>query len=224
VPSKLTLTIDNGPTPGVTERVHEILQARGVEAMFFVVGRNVVDDAGRRLVEQAVAAGHLVGSHTWSHTVTFGQAGDGDVDRELDDGRRAVADAGGDGQLFRPYGAGGAIDDRLMSRHGAERLIADGCTCVLWNSVPGDWLDPTGWMTNALDDVARHPWSVVVLHDVPDAALGRLDEFLARCADAGVELTLDVPDDCTPIRAGVPTASFGLLGVGAAPGPPIPGP
>jgi hypothetical protein len=36
-------------------------------------------------------------------------------------------------------------------------------------------------------------------------------------------LTLDVPDDCTPIRAGVPTASFDLLGVGPAPGPPEPG-
>ena len=84
--------------------------------MFFVVGRNVVAPGGRRLVEQAVAAGHVVGSHTWSHTVTFGHAGDDDVDRELDDGRRAVADAGGDGQLFRPYGAGGSIDDRLMSR------------------------------------------------------------------------------------------------------------
>ena len=215
----VTLTIDNGPTPGVTERVHEILGRHGVEALFFVVGRNVVDPAGRRLVEAAVADGHLVGSHTWSHTVTFGQAADAVVDRELDDGRRAVADAGGDGTLFRPYGAGGAIDERLMSRHGAERLIDDRCTCVLWNSVPGDWLDPDGWMTAALADVRRQAWSVVVLHDLPDAALGRLDEFLVRCADAGVVFTTETPQDCTPIRAGVPTSSFELLGVGTPTAP-----
>jgi peptidoglycan/xylan/chitin deacetylase (PgdA/CDA1 family) len=219
VPSKLTLTIDNGPTPGVTEPVLEILHRHAAPAMFFVVGRNVVDPAGRRLVEEEVAAGHVVGSHTWSHTVTFGHASDADVDRELDDGRRAVADAGGDGQLFRPYGAGGAIDDRLMSRHGAARLVADACTCVLWNSVPGDWLDPDGWITAAMADVERLAWSVVVLHDVPDASLGRLDEFLTRCTDAGVELTVDVPDDCTPIRAGVPSGSFDLLGVGPPPRP-----
>lgn len=217
MPPRVTLTIDNGPTPGVTEAVHDVLRHHCVKAMFFVVGHNVVDAAGRRLVERAVADGHLVGSHTWSHTVTFGQASAADVDRELDDGRRAVADAGGDGQLFRPYGAGGSIDDRLMSRHGADRLIADGCTCVLWNSVPGDWLDPAGWVTTALADVARHAWSVVVVHDIPDAALGGLDEFLSRAADAGVEFTLDAPDDCTPIRAGVPTTSFELLGVGRAP-------
>ena len=214
---KLTLTIDNGPTPGVTERVHEVLDRHGVKAVFFAVGRNVVSAAGRRLVERAVADGHLVGSHTWSHTVTFGDAIDADVDRELDDGRRAIADAGGDGQLFRPYGAGGSIDERLMSRHGAERLVADGCTCVLWNSVPGDWLDPTAWVVNALADIERQPWSVVVVHDVPDAALGRLAEFLTRCADIGVETTLDLPDICTPIRSGVPTTSFDLLGVGPPP-------
>ena len=83
--------------------------------------------------------------------------------------------------------------------------------------MPGDWLDPDGWVTNALADIERQPWTVVVLHDVADAALGRLDEFLTRCADAGVELTLDVPDECTPIRAGVPTSSFDLLGVGPPP-------
>lgn len=210
----LTLTIDNGPTPGVTERVHEILDRHGVTATFFVVGRNVVEPAGRRLVERAVAAGHLVGFHTWSHTLTFGGAADADVDRELDEGRRAVVDAGGDGRLFRPYGAGGAIDDRLMSHHGAERLLADGCTCVLWNSVPGDWLDPGGWVATALADIERRPWSVLVVHDVADAALGGLDDFLTRCGDAGVQFSVDVPDECTPIRAGVPTSSFELLGVG----------
>jgi hypothetical protein len=105
-----------------------------------------------------------------------------------------------------------------MSRHGAARLLADGCTCALWNSVPGDWLDPAGWPEAAFADIERQPWTVVVVHDVADAALDRLDEFLARCADRDVELTLDLPDSCTPIRAGVPTASYELLGVGPPPG------
>jgi peptidoglycan/xylan/chitin deacetylase (PgdA/CDA1 family) len=213
----VTLTIDNGPTPGITERVLDVLAARSVPAIFFAVGRNAADPAGRRLLERALADGHLVGSHTWSHTVTFGGAPDAAVDRELDDGRRAVADAGGDPQLFRPFGAGGAIDDRLMSAHGASRLLADGCTCVLWSSVPGDWLDPAGWPDAALADIAGRPWTVTVLHDVAGAALERLDDFLARCADRGVTFTTEVPDACTPIRAGAPTSSYELLGVGPAP-------
>jgi peptidoglycan/xylan/chitin deacetylase (PgdA/CDA1 family) len=211
---QVTLTIDNGPTPGVTEGVLDVLGGRGIPALFFAVGRNAATDAGQRLVARAVAEGHLVGSHTWSHTRTFGDAEDAVVDAELDRGRQAVADAGGDPMLFRPYGAGGAIDERLMSRHGAARLVADGCTCVLWTSVPGDWLDPAGWPEAALADIATSPWSVVVVHDVPGAALDQLDSFLARGAADGVTFTAEVPDSCTPIRAGVPTSSYDLLGVG----------
>ena len=68
--------------------------------------------------------------------------------------------------------------------------------------MPGDWRDPSGWMASVLADIEREAWTVVVLHDVPDASLAGLDEFLVRCADAGVELTLDVPDELHPDPGG----------------------
>jgi peptidoglycan/xylan/chitin deacetylase (PgdA/CDA1 family) len=211
----VTLSFDNGPTPGVTDRVLDILARRAVRAIFFVVGENLVEPTGRAaaLVERAVAEGHRVGGHTWSHSVPFGLLPDREVDRELDDTRAAVARLGGDGRLFRPFGEGGAIDQHLMSPHGARRLQADGYTCVLWTSVPGDWLDPAGWPEVALADVAGRSWSVVTLHDLPVGAVDRLDDFLARLQDVGAEIRLDTPDDCTPLRAGVPTSSYHLLGV-----------
>jgi peptidoglycan/xylan/chitin deacetylase (PgdA/CDA1 family) len=218
VVQRVTLTIDNGPTPGVTDAVLDVLGHHGVAAVFFVVGRQAATPLGKRLVERAVGEGHLVGSHTWSHTRTFGDADDATVDDELDRGRQAVHAAGGDPLLFRPYGAGGVIDERLMSPHGATRLIEDGCTCVLWTSVPGDWRDPMGWPDVAVTDIEAVPWPVVVVHDVADAALARLDDFLTGIDDRGVVFTTDVPDACTPIRAGVPTSSWELLGVG----PPAP--
>ena len=118
----MTLTIDNGPTPGVTDAVLDVLAEHEVPALFFAVGRRAATRRGSGSLERAVAEGHVVGSHTWSHTRTFGDADDATVDDELDRGRQAVAAAGGDPLLFRPYGAGGVIDDRLMSRHGAARL------------------------------------------------------------------------------------------------------
>ena len=214
---RVTLTIDNGPTPGVTDAVLDVLGEHEISAVFFAVGRRAATPAGLWLLERAVDEGHLVGSHTWSHTRTFGDADDATVDDELDRGRQAVATAGGDPLLFRPYGAGGVIDDRLMSRHGAARLVDDRCTCVLWTSVPGDWRDPEGWPDVALADIDAVPWPVVVVHDIADAALARLDAFLTRCSYRGVVFTTDVPDACTPIRAGVPTSSWELLGVGPPP-------
>ena len=66
-------------------------------------------------------------------------------------------------------------------------------------------------MGHALDGINDHSWSVVVLHDVADAALPRLDEFLAAVTARNARWSLDFPDDCTPIRDGTPTSSFDTL-------------
>ena len=212
----VTLTFDNGPTPGVTDRVLDILGRHGAPAMFFVLGSNLAESGGRAaaLVERAVAEGHAVGGHTWSHSVPFGLLPDADLDRELDATQALVAELGGDGRLFRPFGEGGKVDERLMSARGARRLREGGYTCALWTSVPGDWIDPEGWLDVAMADIGGRDWSVVVLHDLPEACLDRLDDFLARLGDAGADLRRDTPDECTPIRAGRPTSSYGLLGTG----------
>jgi peptidoglycan-N-acetylglucosamine deacetylase len=210
---RVTLSFDNGPTAGVTDRVLDILADRGVAADFFVIGSKLQDPAARRLAERAVHEGHLVGGHTWSHSTLFGMLDDATVDRELDDTRRLVDSIGGDGRRFRPF-AHGTIDSPLMSAHGARRLRDDGYTCVLWTTVPGDWRDPAGWDEVALADVRERDWSVVVLHDLPGCAADRLEVFLDRLAD--VELVSETPDECTPIRAGDPTRSYDLLGIGPA--------
>lgn len=207
----VTLTFDNGPTPGITEPVLDLLAAHRVPATFFAIGRKLATPQGRLLGQRIVDAGHELGGHTWSHTIQFGAADDAIVADELARTRAEVEAAGGDGLLFRPYGAGGVIDDRLMSEFGAATLCAHQYTCVLWNVLPGDWHDPAGWVDHALDGIDGHSWSVVVLHDVADAALPRLDEFLAAVVARSATWSLDFPDDCTPIRDGIPTSSFDTL-------------
>lgn len=213
IPPIVTLTFDNGPTPGVTEPVLDLLATHSVKATFFAIGRNLATKEGAALGRRIVGEGHQLGGHTWSHSVQFGVADNGVIEEELDRMRSAVDAAGGDGLLFRPYGAGGAIDDRLMNAFGATTLCSLGYTCVLWNVVPGDWRDPTGWVDPALADIDRHPWSVVVLHDVVDAALPRLDEFFTTIALRTPTWSQDFPDECTPIRNGSATSSFATLRV-----------
>ncbi len=207
----VTLTFDNGPTPGITEPVLELLSSHGVPATFFAIGRKLATDQGRQLGKQIVGEGHVLGGHTWSHSVQFGATGDDVVSDELTRTRDAVAGAGGDELLFRPYGAGGVIDHQLMSSFGAATLCSQGYTCVLWNVLPGDWRDANGWVEAALSEIDTCPWSVVVLHDVADAALLRLDEFLTVMRGRGSVWSQDFPDECTPIRSGSPTSSFPSL-------------
>ena len=39
----LTLTFDNGPEPGVTPRVLDVLRERGIKTTFFVIGEKLGD-------------------------------------------------------------------------------------------------------------------------------------------------------------------------------------
>ena len=207
----VTLTFDNGPTPGITGVVLDVLAAHSVPATFFAIGHKLATPPGVELGRQIVSRGHRLGGHTWSHSVQFGIADEDVLLDELARTRVAVEAAGGDGTLFRPYGAGGVIDERLMSSFGASALCSGGYTCVLWNVLPGDWKDADGWVDAALEEIDRHPWSVVVLHDVVDAALPRLDEFLDRLQPRDPAWSDGFPDDCTPIRNGSPTSSFDTL-------------
>lgn len=207
----VTLTFDNGPTPGITEPVLEVLSEHSVPATFFAIGHKLATPDGQRLGRRIVAEGHRLGGHTWSHWVQFGVAQDDVIVDELTRTTTAVDRCGGDGLLFRPYGAGGVIDDRLMSPFGASTLCSSAYTCVLWNVLPGDWRDADGWVDVAVAETDTLPWSVVVLHDVADAALARLDEFLTTMKSRNATWSKDFPDECTPIRAGSPTASFDTL-------------
>ena len=122
--------------------------------------------------------------------------------REIEDAQAALADFADADKLFRPYGAGGVLGPRLLSRAAVEHLCDGGYTCVLWNSVPRDWEDPRGWPERALADLRANEWTLLVLHDIPSGAMRALPDFLARARDAGVELTAELPPACVPILRG----------------------
>jgi peptidoglycan/xylan/chitin deacetylase (PgdA/CDA1 family) len=65
---KLTLTFDNGPTPGVTDKVLDILARRDLRATFMVVGQNLFDPSSAALLHEINAAGHWIGNHSLTHT------------------------------------------------------------------------------------------------------------------------------------------------------------
>jgi peptidoglycan/xylan/chitin deacetylase (PgdA/CDA1 family) len=209
---KVTLTFDNGPTPGVTGRVLDLLGERGVLATFFVIGRKLRERSAQALVERAGQEGHWIGNHTLDHRVPLGALDDpGEVARQVDEAQQLLSDLAHPDRLFRPYGDGGVIDWRLLGPAGVQHLQTAGYTCVLWNALPGDWHDQDGWVDRGIAQVAARPWSVVVLHDIGTGALPRLGEFLDRLGELGAELTQDLPERVVPIRRGRPTGAFAVL-------------
>ena len=59
------LTFDDGPVPGVTDKVLDILSAYQIKATFFCIGDNVVKH--NNLFSRIQNEGHAIGNHTFHH-------------------------------------------------------------------------------------------------------------------------------------------------------------
>src|SRR6185295_18354302 len=174
----LTLSFDNGPTPEVTPLVLDVLARRNVKSTFFVIGEKLAQPGHRALAERAHAEGHWVGNHTWSHTLPFGLMQADAARAEFDRTQREIGPLMHRQRLFRPYGQGGNLDKRLLSRDIVAHLAREHATIVLWSALPRDWQDADGWVERALGQIAAQPWSLMVLHDLPTGAMRHLDRFL----------------------------------------------
>ena len=112
----LTLSFDNGPTEDVTPLVLDVLARREVKTTFFVIGEKLVQPGNRRHAERAHAEGHWIGNHTWSHSLPFGLMEVDAAKAEFDRTQNAIGVLVHPRRFFRPYGQGGNLDQRLLSR------------------------------------------------------------------------------------------------------------
>jgi len=201
---RITLTFDNGPTPGATEAILDVLDAYGLRASFFVIGRRLQDPEGRRATERAHAEGHWIGNHTFSHEIPLGRDKRPDhVEKEITSVDRLLGSLAHQSRYFRPHGKG-KLGPHVLSFAAYQYLIENKSTLVTWNNVPEDWLAPRlEWKRRAFQKMEKLSWSVLVLHD-PHLAdmLSTLPEFLDEALSAGYEFVQDFPAECTPILRG----------------------
>ena len=183
----------------------DCLGRHGIKSTFFVLGRKVSTPDGLDLARRASREGHWIGNHTWSHVGRLGEGTREVALQEFERTEEALAWIDRKIQpvpLFRPRGGAGKLGRGLLHPAVVDRLTLGGYTCVLWNSVPGDYRDPDGWMDRALADCRTREWSLVVLHDLPNGAMRHLDSFLRKLRDEGHQFMQGFPPDCTPIVGG----------------------
>jgi peptidoglycan/xylan/chitin deacetylase (PgdA/CDA1 family) len=209
---RITISFDNGPTPGVTDDVLDVLAEHGIRSSFFVIGESLRDPAGRACAERAAREGHWIGNHTTTHTVLFGSSDDPDLAaKEIEAAQEQIGDLAHPDRLFRPFAGGGILDRRVLNPRILEHLQRENYSCVLWNSIPRDWDQPDRWVDNAMADVAAHDWTLVVIHDLDTGAMAHLPEFLRRLREEDVEIVQEFPEACVPIHRGVLRTSLDHL-------------
>lgn len=159
---RLRLSFDDGPTPGVTEAVLELLAQAGVTAAFFVL----VAKARRHpeLIRRIVAAGHVVGLHGEDHRLPLGRRAD-ELTAVL---RRARAElAALTGQPITLYRPSHGIKTRAL----VIAVRRSGLRLCFWDY--GVWdtdAPPPEVLLRRLravtpDDRARLPGPTILLHD-----------------------------------------------------------
>lgn len=197
----VTLTFDNGPEPDVTPLVLRTLRRHGLLSTFFVIGEKLRDR--RKLSEAARADGHWIGNHTYTHMVPLGRVRQvGSALREIELTDALIGDLAHPRQFFRPFGNGGDLGSGLLNREALAYLQARGHTCVLWNAIPRDWVDPQNWVERALELCRASTHTLMVLHDIPTGAMNQLDSFLGRAKDEGAVFVQEFPSQCVILERG----------------------
>jgi peptidoglycan/xylan/chitin deacetylase (PgdA/CDA1 family) len=159
---ELALTFDDGPNPVWTPQLLEVLASYDVRATFFMLGSHA--QAEPELVRRIVAAGHLIGNHSWSHP-NLALATHQRIREELARTQETLEQiAGVPIRYFRPpFGA--RRPDVLRTARSM------GLVPVLWNAMTSDWSEPSAdrivkRLTEKIERLERRGRAAnIVLHD-----------------------------------------------------------
>lgn len=147
---ELYITFDDGPCPGVTEAILDILDSYGAKASFFCIGGNVQKHPD--LYRETLKRGHSVGNHTWNHMNGWEYSTYSYLRNVLECSALVSS------SLFRPpYGR--------ISRAQAKALSSR-YTIVMWDVLSADWrsdVSPEKCLQNVLKHAERG--SIIVFHD-----------------------------------------------------------
>lgn len=173
-PDGVFLTFDDGPTPGVTEWILNILDKYDAKATFFVLGKNVemYPDLCRRILDR----GHKIGNHTYSHQKGWNMS----LERYVEDVDFANDLIGS--ELFRPPYA--------QITPSQVRMLSQRYRLIMWNVLSRDYnrnLSPATCLQNVVKYL--EPGAIVVFHD-SDKAFKNLSYALPRTLQRIKELGL----------------------------------
>ena len=180
---EVILTFDDGPWPGNTPAVLKALADQCTKAMFFPIGKH----AGYYpdIIKQVVAAGHTVGSHTWSHK-DLSRMSDEEAKAEIEKGIAAVSIALGNQPV-------GAFFRFPALRHPAEAMKYVGTRNLGVFSTDLDSFDfkarkPDQVISTVMKKLDKHGKGIVLMHDFQHATAEAVPEMLKQLKAKGFKV------------------------------------
>lgn len=152
----VALTFDDGPWPGQTEQILDILRRERVQATFFMLGVRV--RAHQDLVRRVVAEGHTLGSHSMTHP-DLTRSSPAVVEHQMAVSQGVIREVTG---IQTPWfrAPGGSVNSVVQAQ--ADRL---GMRVIRWTTDPADWRKPPASEIVARVTGGLSPGAVVLMHD-----------------------------------------------------------
>ena len=180
---EVVLTFDDGPWPGHTPAVLKALADQCTKAVFFPIGKH----AGwhPEIMKQVAAAGHTVGSHTWSHK-DLSKVSEQEGKDEIEKGFAAVSIALGNkpvGPFFR----------FPALRHPPELVKYLGDRNVGIFSTDMDSFDfkmrkPEQVVQSVMKKLEKHGKGIILMHDFQQATAKAAPDILQKLKDGGYKV------------------------------------
>jgi peptidoglycan/xylan/chitin deacetylase (PgdA/CDA1 family) len=175
---RIAITFDDGPTPGVTDRILDELKQRNARATFFMIGQRIA--AAPELARRVVAEGHEIGNHTFTHP-KLTEIPHASAEEEIQKTQDVIATILGlKPAWFRPPFL--AFRDSL-----APMVNTRGMRIVHGNIDPADWSQPGE--EKIISVIARDakPGGIIICHDMHAQTANAVGRILDSFAAASLE-------------------------------------
>ncbi|GHA10175.1 hypothetical protein GCM10007989_00350 [Devosia pacifica] len=179
---EVLLTFDDGPRPGKTDRILEILNRFDVTASFLMIGSEAKKHP--ELAQRVALAGHAVGTHTYDHP-HLDSLDENSALRSIIDGEAAVVEALAPAGLeperfFRfPYLAETPFLRAGLYRADIVVLDVDIDSKDYTESTPAEIVERT------LAQLDRRRSGIILMHDIHQRTVEMLPTLLTRLKERG---------------------------------------
>jgi peptidoglycan-N-acetylglucosamine deacetylase len=175
---EVVLTFDDGPMPGKTAKVLDILDRFQVKASFMMVGQMAQNYPA--LAREVQARGHSIGSHTFSHKNLAAMNFDAAM-AEIAKGERAVGKALAEpvGAFRFPYLADTGRLRRALANRGVVVMDVNIDSKDYFNSSPDQVLRRT------MAVVQRQRKGIILMHDIHNRTVAMLPGLLQQLKNQG---------------------------------------
>jgi peptidoglycan/xylan/chitin deacetylase (PgdA/CDA1 family) len=186
---EVVLTFDDGPWP-TTPHVLKALAAECVKAIFFPIGKHATYYP--EILRQVAAAGHTIGSHTWSHADLSRSKNPEDAKAEIEKAISAVKWALEDSGQEAPFFRFPAL------RHPPEMVTYLGTRNIAIFSTDMDSFDfkmrkPDQVVKSVMSKLQKHGKGIVLMHDFQKATAEAVPQLLAELKAGGYKIVFMRP-------------------------------